>query len=58
MTLGELLYDLEEPDHVPVEVDAMKLEVEFCTSDKGGMTLLSVYYSYGAICIDVGGDNE
>lgn len=38
--------------------DLLLMEVEFCTSNREGLVLLSMYDHDGKICIDIGEENE
>jgi len=53
MTFGEMLKAISEPDDIE-KSKAMNMDVEFCTINRHGLSLLSVYESGGKICIDIG----
>ena len=60
LTLGQLLYDLEDPSHNSTGVNARELEVVFDTKDRSDLTLLSCYVSEsdGKVHIDIGTGEE
>lgn len=54
MNLKELIQAISTPCHIDKD-KAMDREIEFCTIDGGGMSLLSVYEGDdGKIYIDIG----
>lgn len=58
MNLREVISAMYGPDDIDAEA-ALDLEVEFCTVDRGGMKLLSVYANdeKTVIFIDIGTDS-
>ena len=60
LTLGQLLFALEGPDHTSKDVDPRELEVVFDTVDRSDLTLLSCYVSEkdGKVHIDIGTGEE
>lgn len=53
MTLSDLILALSEIDDVDT-AEVLGMEVEFCTINRDGLDLLSVYEHEGKILIDVG----